>query len=237
MYHCLLDSTLFFFLFTWSHLLFSSMFLCTKCVFPPLVSFKVVLFIFSLQQFELSCKDMFLFSSYQVEWFSFYLLCLSSLWVPLFLTWKTWPLFLQILFFHFLPPSHLPLGLQWYLHSFVLSCRWWKMMLWKFCTQYASKFGKLSRGHRTGKGQFSFQSQRKAMNAKECSNYRTTVLISHTSKGLLKFSKPSRNSMWNINFQMLKLVLEKAEEQEIKLPTSAGWSKKQESSRKTSTSA
>src|SRR5574341_1508647 len=31
------------------------------------------------------------------------------------------------------------------------------------CTQYASTFGKLSSGHRTGKGQFSFQSQRKAM--------------------------------------------------------------------------
>ena len=31
------------------------------------------------------------------------------------------------------------------------------------CTQYASKFGKLSSGHRTGKGQFSFQFQRKAM--------------------------------------------------------------------------
>ena len=39
----------------------------------------------------------------------------------------------------------------------------WKMMLWKCCTQYASKFGKLSSGHRTGKGQFSFRSQRKAM--------------------------------------------------------------------------
>ena len=38
-----------------------------------------------------------------------------------------------------------------------------KMMLWKCYTQYASKFGKLSSGHRTGKGQFSFQSQRKAM--------------------------------------------------------------------------
>ena len=33
----------------------------------------------------------------------------------------------------------------------------------KCCTQYASKFGKLSSGPRTGKGQFSFQSQRKAM--------------------------------------------------------------------------
>ena len=46
-----------------------------------------------------------------------------------------------------------------------------------------------------------------------------------------KFSKPT------VNFQMFKLVLEKAEEPEIKLPTSAESSKKQESSRKTSTSA
>ena len=37
------------------------------------------------------------------------------------------------------------------------------MMLLKCCTQYVSKFGKLSSGHRTGKGQFSYQSQRKAM--------------------------------------------------------------------------
>ena len=33
----------------------------------------------------------------------------------------------------------------------------------KCCTQYASKFGQLSSGHRTGKGQFLFQSQRKVM--------------------------------------------------------------------------
>ena len=44
--------------------------------------------------------------------------------------------------------------------SYFKSC---KMMLWKHYTQYASKCGKLSSGHRTGKGQFSFQSQRKAM--------------------------------------------------------------------------
>ena len=36
-----------------------------------------------------------------------------------------------------------------------------KMMLLKWCTQYASKFGKVSSGHRTGNGQFSFQFQRK----------------------------------------------------------------------------
>ena len=44
-------------------------------------------------------------------------------------------------------------------------------------------------------------------------------------------------SMWTINIQMFKLDLEKAEEPEIKLPTSAGTSKEHESSRKTSTSA
>ena len=38
-----------------------------------------------------------------------------------------------------------------------------KMMVLKCCTQYASKFGKLSSGHTTGKGQLSFESQRKAM--------------------------------------------------------------------------
>ena len=43
--------------------------------------------------------------------------------------------------------------------------------------------------------------------------------------------------MCTVNFQMFKLVLEKAEEPEIKLPTSAGSSKNQESSRKTSISA
>ena len=42
---------------------------------------------------------------------------------------------------------------------------------------------------------------------------------------------------WTVNFWMFKLVLEKAEEPEIKLTTSAGSSKKQESSRKTSISA
>ena len=45
------------------------------------------------------------------------------------------------------------------------------------------------------------------------------------------------SNTWTVNFQMFKLVLEKAEEPEIKLPTSAGSSKKQESSRKTSISA
>ena len=57
------------------------------------------------------------------------------------------------------------------------------MMLLKCCTQYASKFGKLSSGSRTGKGQFSIS---KKGNVKECSNYHTIALISHTSKVMLK---------------------------------------------------
>ena len=52
-----------------------------------------------------------------------------------------------------------------------------------------------------------------------------------------KFYKPGFSSMWTVNFQIFKLVLEKAEESEIKLPTSAGSLKKQESSSKTSISA
>ena len=48
----------------------------------------------------------------------------------------------------------------------------------KYCTQYASKFGNLSSGHRIGKDQFSFQSQRKAMpkNAQTT----TQLHLSHT---------------------------------------------------------
>ena len=75
-------------------------------------------------------------------------------------------------------------------------------------------------------------------NAKECSNYRTIALISHASIVMLKkFSKPGFTNMYTVNFQIFKLVLEKAEEPEIKLPTSTGSWKKQESSGKTSTSA
>ena len=73
-------------------------------------------------------------------------------------------------------------------------------------------------------------------NAKECSNYCTIVLISHSSKVMLKILQV-RLQQYGNNFQMFKLVLEKAEEPEIKLPRSIGSSKKQESSRKTSTSA
>ena len=89
-----------------------------------------------------------------------------------------------------------------------------------------------SSGHRTGKGQFSFQSQRKAMQK----NAKTTTQL-HSShmlvKSCSKFSKPG----WQYVNHELPDVLEKAEEPEIKLPTSTESSKKQESFRKTSISA
>ena len=100
----------------------------------------------------------------------------------------------------------------------------WKMMLSKCCTQYASKFGKLSSGQRTGKGLFSFQSRRKAI-LKNAQHYRTIVFISHASKVMLKISKPGFSNKGTENFQMFKVDLEKAEEPEIKLPTSVGSSK------------
>ena len=106
-------------------------------------------------------------------------------------------------------------------------------MLLKCCTQYASEFGKLSSSHRTGKGQFSFQSQRKAVTK----NVQTTTIIAHISHTSSKFSKPGFNTMGTKNFQMFKLDLEKAEEPAIKLSTSIGSQKNQEIARKTSTSA
>ena len=71
-------------------------------------------------------------------------------------------------------------------------------------------------------------------NAKECSNYRTVALISHASKVILQ----ARLQQY-VNHELpdVQAALEKAEEPEIKLPTSAGLSKKQESFRKKSVSA
>ena len=57
-------------------------------------------------------------------------------------------------------------------------------MLWKYCTQYVSKFGKHNSRHRTGKGVF-IPTPKKG-NAKECTNYHTIALISHSSQVIFK---------------------------------------------------
>ena len=96
-------------------------------------------------------------------------------------------------------------------------------MLSKCCTQYVSKFGKLSSGHRTGKGQFSFQFQRKAMpknvqtTAQICSFNAITIMGKILGFSIVRTEK----------FQMSKLGLEKAEEPVIKLSTFiASWRSK-----------
>ena len=108
-------------------------------------------------------------------------------------------------------------------------------MLLKCCTQYVSKFRKLSSGHRTGKGHFSFQSQRRLMPK----NVQTTVqlhLFHMLARSRSKSFKLGFSSTGTKNFQMYKLDFEKAEESEIKLPTLTGSWREQGTSRKTATS-
>ena len=73
-------------------------------------------------------------------------------------------------------------------------------MLWKCYTQHASKFGKLSSGHRTGKGQFSLQSQRRAMPKNV---WTTTQLYSFhmPARSCSKSFKLVFSSTWTENFQ------------------------------------
>ena len=88
----------------------------------------------------------------------------------------------------------------------------------------------------TGLEKVNFHSSLKG-NAKESSNYHTIALISHASKVMLKILRARLQQYVNHKLPDVVLVLGKAEEPKIKLPTSAGSSKKQKSSRKTSISA
>ena len=86
----------------------------------------------------------------------------------------------------------------------------------KCCIQYARKVGKLSSGHRTRKGQFSFQSQRKAVSKNVQLPHRCTHITYYQSN----FSKQVFNSTYTVKFHIFKMDLEK--EPNIKLPTSFG---------------
>ena len=108
-------------------------------------------------------------------------------------------------------------------------------MLWKWCTQYAGKFGKLSSGHRTGNGQFSFQSQRG--NSKECSNYCTIALISHPSKVMLKILQARLQQYVNCELPDVQAEFRKGRGTRDQIANICWSSKIQESSRKTSTFA
>ena len=74
-------------------------------------------------------------------------------------------------------------------------------------------------------------------NAKECSNYHTIALISHASKVMFKILQARLQQYMNRELPDVQAGFRKAEEPQIKLPTSAGSWKKQESSKKTSISA
>ena len=83
------------------------------------------------------------------------------------------------------------------------------------CTRHASKFGKLSHSHTTGKGQFSFQSQRRSM-PNDVQTTAQLYLFHMLAKQCSKFSKLGFDSGCTKNFQMFRLDLEKAYETEIK---------------------
>ena len=74
-------------------------------------------------------------------------------------------------------------------------------------------------------------------NAKQCSNYCTIALISHASKVMLKILQATFQQYVNHELSDVQAGFRKGRGTEIKLPTSIGSSKKQENSRKTSTSA
>ena len=74
-------------------------------------------------------------------------------------------------------------------------------------------------------------------NAKECSNYCKIALISQAIKVMLKILQARLQQYVNYELPDVQAGFRKGEEPEIKLPTSAGSLKKQESSRKTSISA
>ena len=95
---------------------------------------------------------------------------------------------------------------------------------------------KLTSGHRTGKGQFPFQSQRRVVpkNVQTTRQLHSFLMLAKFDSKLLKVGFSTTGTE---NFQMYKLGLEKGEEPEIKWPTFAGSQRKQGNSRKTSTSA
>ena len=74
-------------------------------------------------------------------------------------------------------------------------------------------------------------------NAKECSNYCTIALISHASKVMFKILQAGLQQYVNCELTDVQAGFRKGREIRFKLPTSVGSLKKQESSRKTSTSA
>ena len=103
------------------------------------------------------------------------------------------------------------------------------------CTQYASKFGKLSSGHRTGK--VVFIPIPKKGKAKECSNYSAIALISHTGKVVLKILQARLQQYMNRELPDVQAGFRKGGGTRDQIVNIHGPWKKKESSRETSISA
>ena len=100
-------------------------------------------------------------------------------------------------------------------------------MLLKCCTQYVSKFGKLTSV---------FIPIPKKGNAKECWNYHTTALISHASKVMLKILQDSLQQYVNWELPDVQAGFRKDRGTRDQIANFAGSKKKQGGSRKTSAS-
>ena len=108
-------------------------------------------------------------------------------------------------------------------------------MLLKCCTHCASKCGKFSSGHRTGKDQFSFQS--KERQCQRMLQVSTVGLISLTSKEMLKILQARLQQYVNQQLPDVQAGFRKVRGTRDQIATFAGSWKKQESSRTTSISA
>jgi len=73
-------------------------------------------------------------------------------------------------------------------------------MLLKSCTQYASKFGKLSSVHGTGKGQFSFQYQKRAMskNVQAMAQLHSLHMLANNAQNPLSYALTKKGNNVNL---------------------------------------
>ena len=101
------------------------------------------------------------------------------------------------------------------------------------CTQYASKFGKCKSDHKTGKGQSSFEYQRRAMPK----NFQTIALISHAGKVMLKILQARLQQYLNCELPDVQAGFRTRRGTRDQIANICSIIKKQESSRKTPISA
>ena len=110
------------------------------------------------------------------------------------------------------------------------------MMLWKYCTQYDRKIWKTQQWPQDWKRSIFIPIPKKG-NAKECSNYHTIVLISHTSKVVLKILQDRLQQYMNHELPDVQAGFRNGRRTRDQIGSICWIIEKAESSRKTSTSA